>query len=59
MSLPKLHGLTFPVSSSLFLNPCTYMALHPFSAGGLVSYDDERSICEKTEYVIDNEVGFK
>lgn len=28
-----------------------------FEDGGLVSFDDERSICEKTEYLIDNHLN--
>lgn len=28
-----------------------------FNGGGLVTFDDERSICEKTEYVIDNRLN--
>ena len=28
-----------------------------FSNGGLVSYDDEQSICDKAEYAIDNKLN--
>ncbi|KAL7472651.1 hypothetical protein ACHAXS_013011 [Conticribra weissflogii] len=55
---PQYYNIVAKLPSMVVMRDDTTMTPYAyFPSGGLVSFDDERSICEKTEYTVDNDLN--